>query len=49
MKKKSKGFSPRNHVALALLKRQSGGGAHRKTQKALRRSAKMALMSSIKE
>lgn len=31
---------PRNHVALALFKRQTGAGAHRKPEKALRRQAK---------
>jgi len=40
-KSKTKKSTPRNHVILALLQRAgSGGGVHRKTNKALRKAAK---------
>lgn len=38
--KKQKKVPLRNHVALALMKRQGGAGSHRKPEKALRRMSK---------
>ncbi len=38
--KKGPQLPARNHVALALMKRQAGAGSHRKPEKAIRRLAK---------
>ena len=52
-KKMNKGSppTPRNHIALAMFKRQGGFGPHRKPEKTLRRAANMASIAytSIKE
>lgn len=49
-KGKLKKSTPRNHVIVALLQRAgSGGGVHRKTNKALRKAAKQRFNKEDKE
>lgn len=40
---------PRNHVALALMQRNSGSGVHQKTNKALRKTANQELRKQVKK
>lgn len=40
---------PRNHVALALMKRSSGSGTHQKSNKALRKIANQELDKQLKK
>ena len=44
---KRKTMPPRNHVAVALMKRKSGGGAHGKTVKAQRRKESVDLQRRV--
>jgi hypothetical protein len=41
--KKQKISRPRNHVVVALMQRQGGSGAHRRSAKANRRAEKVQL------
>lgn len=40
-------MKPRNHVVLALLKSKRKSGAHRKTNKAVRRNEKVRFLNGL--
>ena len=48
MKQKQKQSAPRNHVVLAMIKRDGGSGVHEKSQRTQRRQDKIGLKQQMK-